>query len=1396
MNQTKMNLKPLAVEQFADFYEAVHGWPPLAWQSELAQQVCLHGWPRWIDLPTSSGKTAVVDMAVFALAFQATQAEPIAACAKAPRRIFFTVDRRLIVSQAYRHGRKLCEALWNAAKNPSSVELPVLVQMAEALLQLSGGGDQAVPLDCYELRGGIPRDDAWVRSPTQPTLLTTTVDQIGSRMLFRGYGVSDRNLPIHAALTANDSLILLDEAHCSVPFGETVEAIEHYRSEAFAQQPIESPLRLVRMTATPPETNAPGEAGTVFRMQERHYEANEILRKRHDCSKPVELVLDDKAKGKTIAKKLAKTLVQQAVDLATKHQCRKVAVVCNRIDIAKETYRLLIEKKHAADLMIGRMRPIDRDAATERLTDLYQSNPKLELVDEDTSATFLVATQTIEVGADFDFDGLVSQCAALDSLKQRFGRLNRLGQHPVCRGVIVAAAGDLVAPDKIDDAKPVDPIYGNALVRTWYALQQHATRSENQSDDSEPVAMVDFAVRGEDSISRWATGDVSGCQTQPPHALTLMPAHVDMLCQTMPKPAPDPDIAMYLHGVPPEGKQTSTPSVRLVWRNDLQMPDWRVLSSTGELQKAFANQARREAWIATVDVCPPATGECMSVPLYLLQMWLKGQVVADDYADVDGESRDEEQVDATEFGEQLSRFGLAFRGGMKTTPGGESFTNSFVVGPRNIRKLRDGDTIVLPAQFGGWDHFGHVPDGPTDPAATEPGRQGIKTFLQAAHEAANASEIPPELHDWKQIDIADEAYEIARAKTVLRIHVNNVDKLIEERSLAERWLKRFAKTDVGLSTQTLIDDVRAWGNEESSDEADDDVSDRLKTLIESGNAGFVKRYPDGFIWVSKRQPLPSGMPPLPSESFDDGLDSRNASGKIWLLDHLADVDSQLRQTLDRIELGESLVASASDAARLHDLGKADPRFQANLMDVPLSRVFMQPHLLAKSGGYGRSRHATLPVGFRHEFLSAALLPWCKLSLSSDESLVRYLVQTHHGFARPLVSSAMESVTPMEIDLSPLGGPIVPPDQQGDLQPGHLNSGIADDFWQMNRRFGYWGIAYLETLLRLADWQASGSPSASPAELSIRWCDSATSTSVKEPQSKTFDAIQADDPLGALAALGLFRLFSKVDPQSRFSWVQRSGTYKPVVFSQLPWLSNDDLIEMVLELLQGNEEQHPFSELWSKKEVLSSEFRKTAYRSSRVSRESTDWMTACFSEHHSFKVGSQLRIARYDYFPGTVESLCSITDADHLRRTLLKPWDFADPLDKVSFRLNPREDRRHAYRWSKPDTDPNSGQQGGMIGANRLALEALPLFQSLPAGDKLQTTGFHGLRVSNTIFSWPVWTTPISIDAVRSLLSLDAIRHPTFDTSICRTLGIAEVFRTSRILVGKTPNFTPATAAAG
>ena len=198
-------------------------------------------------MPTASGKTACVDIAVFALANQSSRmarGEVITA----PRRIFFVVDRRVIVDQAYERAREVAEKLSTEQRTGSSGVV------ADSLRQIAFGATSGyegeTPLRAYALRGGMYRSEAWARDPLQPTVVASTVDQVGSRLLFRGYGRGSGVWPVYAALVANDSLIFLDEAHCAQPFLQTLQAVRRYRE--WADAPLDRVFHPVVMSATPP----------------------------------------------------------------------------------------------------------------------------------------------------------------------------------------------------------------------------------------------------------------------------------------------------------------------------------------------------------------------------------------------------------------------------------------------------------------------------------------------------------------------------------------------------------------------------------------------------------------------------------------------------------------------------------------------------------------------------------------------------------------------------------------------------------------------------------------------------------------------------------------------------------------------------------------------------------------------------------------------------------------------------------------------------------------------------------------------------------------------------------------------------------------------------------------
>jgi CRISPR-associated endonuclease/helicase Cas3 len=162
------------------------------------------------------------------------------------------------------------------------------------------------------------------------------------------------------------------------------------------------------------------------------------------------------------------------------------------------------------------------------------------------------------------------------------------------------------------------------------------------------------------------------------------------------------------------------------------------------------------------------------------------------------------------------------------------------------------------------------------------------------------------------------------------------------------------------------------------------------------------------------------------------------------------------------------------AGALHDLGKAESRFQVMLHGGNVLAAATAPEPLAKSGmapGHWAALHwarerAGVPTGFRHEFVSVALLDAQETVLASahDPTLVRYLVGVHHGRGRPFPPVVQDPDT--QRCVVQYEGHVL--EARSDHGLERLESGWAETFWQLNRRYGYWGLACLEAVLRLGD----------------------------------------------------------------------------------------------------------------------------------------------------------------------------------------------------------------------------------------------------------------------------------------------------------------------------------------
>ena len=100
------------------------------------------------------------------------------------------------------------------------------------------------------------------------------------------------------------------------------------------------------------------------------------------------------------------------------NQGEKVLIVCNTVNAAQEKYRSLLEQHpDTSSLLIhSRFKRKDRNEREESLKNQFNTSKE---------PCFVVSTQVVEVSLDISFDRMITEVAPLDSMLQRFGRINR-----------------------------------------------------------------------------------------------------------------------------------------------------------------------------------------------------------------------------------------------------------------------------------------------------------------------------------------------------------------------------------------------------------------------------------------------------------------------------------------------------------------------------------------------------------------------------------------------------------------------------------------------------------------------------------------------------------------------------------------------------------------------------------------------------------------------------------------------------------------------------------------------------------------------------------------------------------------------------------------------------------
>ncbi len=311
------------------------------------------------------------------------------------------------------------------------------------------------------------------------------------------------------------------------------------------------------------------------------------------------------------------------------------------------------------------------------------------------------------------------------------------------------------------------------------------------------------------------------------------------------------------------------------------------------------------------------------------------------------------------------------------------------------------------------------------------------------------------------------------------------------------------------------------------------------------------------------------------------------------------------------------------------------------------------------------------------------------------------------------------------------------------------------------------------------------------------------------KSLLFIGLDGSNPLAFLAALGALRTFQKMNPVSsvKLGWKIEDNAWRPFLASHELPNESEQFCDSMSEWLSTPPQASLFSESEIGDNLTISPLRFHSLAQQHLNSVTanelesiaaleflaafgTDATHQPHSKDRTLMQDSALRTmsgAGHQHFLKFMREIIANTSSSHLFSTLFRTWTYEDEGRGMNLRWDPNDDRRYAMRWKNPSSDPAVT----MRGANRLAMEGIPFFPGATMVTQFQTTGFRVRR--GAYWSWPIWESPLELAVIQGLLQVAAISEtvsPEQRTTLSRQ-GIAAIFKSQRITVGKFRNFTPA-----
>lgn len=377
---------------FEERFKRLTGNAPYPWQFSLYNSLLNDRVPHRLSLPTGAGKTSIIPVWLCAIWHQLEVGQALTV----PRRLYFAVDRRVVVDQSEIVAKEVRQNVENTALWPL---------LADRTLSEN-------PLIVAVLRGQrVLEYDDIVSDPSAFAVILCTPDMVFSRLLGGAYGCSPRVASREMGLVGLDSFIVLDEAHISEANIKVLDFVSKHNHSM-------KPFWWATMSAT--------------------LRQNADFTLSQDDLTMMSAKLDAHKKA-TVVEIEDKNLVAAVLKIIEGHNHRwsRLIIYVEKPADANRIYKTL-RSDYQCLLLTGTMRGYERSK--------LDFTP-FKLGTNESERHVLIATSAGEVGLDISCEFLISEVAAAERLAQRFGRCNRWSE---CRKAFVYVVNS-AKPKKEDE---------------------------------------------------------------------------------------------------------------------------------------------------------------------------------------------------------------------------------------------------------------------------------------------------------------------------------------------------------------------------------------------------------------------------------------------------------------------------------------------------------------------------------------------------------------------------------------------------------------------------------------------------------------------------------------------------------------------------------------------------------------------------------------------------------------------------------------------------------------------------------------------------------------------------------------------------------------------------------